>query len=177
PAIAPESPPALSPPIAPYRRRRTVKWLRKTVRPQPPLPPAFSGIRSGSSKRPNGGLRCRVSPTPALHIAAELAVMTHVLPSMPIELLPPCKRFTAMEMIQTLKREVVSLRVRLAAVKSQIDALQRDDIGTDVREVGLKPDLREKQIAVHFKSWQRFAECHRSCVLTLQQFIKVLAVV
>nr|GFD08976.1 hypothetical protein [Tanacetum cinerariifolium] len=40
-AIAPESPPILSPHIALYRPQKTVRGPRKTVRPQPLLPPSI----------------------------------------------------------------------------------------------------------------------------------------
>ncbi|GKE59628.1 hypothetical protein Tco_1498813 [Tanacetum coccineum] len=140
PAIAPESTPVLSPPIAPYRPGKTVQGPRKTVRPQPPLPPSIlarvdnwiaaypsspppSPAHSGPSrKRPRSSpsssagsppKRCRESPAPA----------SPTLHSVPVELLPPRKRFTTSERIETLEREVVSLTARLAAVEIQIDAL------------------------------------------------------
>ncbi|GJS64883.1 hypothetical protein Tco_0679447 [Tanacetum coccineum] len=57
--------------------------------------------------------RCRVSPTPSLPTAGELAVIEPALPSMPIKLLPPRKRFTTIERIKTLEIEVKSLTARL----------------------------------------------------------------
>nr|GFC40888.1 hypothetical protein [Tanacetum cinerariifolium] len=90
PNVAPESPPALSPPIIPYRRHGIVQGPRKTVRPQPPL----------SSPPPK---RCRVLHAPALPESA--------LSSVPIELLPPRKRFTASERIENLEKEVTSREI------------------------------------------------------------------
>ncbi|GJV23725.1 hypothetical protein Tco_1376420 [Tanacetum coccineum] len=161
PVIALESPPVLSPPIAPYRPRKIVQGPRKTVQPQPPLPPSIlarindwiaaylsspppSPARSGPSRmRPQSSpssssgpppKRCRVSLAPA-----SPAPTLHYVPT---ELLPPRKRFIALERIETLKREVVSLTTRLAAAVIQIDALKRDDIGRDVREVGIEARLK-----------------------------------
>ncbi|GKA19676.1 putative reverse transcriptase domain-containing protein [Tanacetum coccineum] len=74
--------------------------------------------------------RCRVSPTPALPALA--------LPSIPIELLPPRKRFGTIETIKTAERDIESLRARLTEAKIQIATYQRDDIGRDIKEVGIK---------------------------------------
>ncbi|GJX76795.1 hypothetical protein Tco_0323606 [Tanacetum coccineum] len=92
---------------------------------------------------------CRVLPTPALPAAAKLAVMAQALHFVPIELLPPRKRLVAMERVEALKREVASLRYRLAAAEIQIDALQGDNIGRDVREVRIKARLKRVEDAMH----------------------------
>ncbi|GJR35636.1 reverse transcriptase domain-containing protein [Tanacetum coccineum] len=83
--------------------------------------------------------RCRVSPNPASPPAASAPV----LPAIPVEMLPPRKRFIVSERIKTLKREVVTLTARLAAVEIHIYALQRDVIGRDVRETGIMPVTRQ----------------------------------
>ncbi|GJZ60420.1 hypothetical protein Tco_0616236 [Tanacetum coccineum] len=77
--------------------------------------------------------RCRVSPDPA----SSLAASTPILPIIPVEMLPSCERFTTSERVETLEREVVSLTTRLAVAEIQIDALQKDVIGRDVRETGI----------------------------------------
>ncbi|GJZ78433.1 hypothetical protein Tco_0643270 [Tanacetum coccineum] len=132
-------------------RTRTVQTPRTSIKPQPLLPPSIltrvdacitaypsspprSPAHSGPSrKRPlslpssstgSPPKRCRESPT-----LASPAPTLHYLSA---ELLPPRKRFTALERIETLEREVVTLTARLAAVEIQINALQRDSIGRDV---------------------------------------------
>ncbi|GKC23294.1 hypothetical protein Tco_1025444 [Tanacetum coccineum] len=128
------SPPTFSPPTAPYRRCGTVQGTRKTVRPQPTLslstlalitdwtaaplvpspPPSLLSPLLSTLYRYNPPLCHKpVSPTPALPIAGELAVIASALPSVPIELLPPHKRFTTIERIETLEIEVKSLTARL----------------------------------------------------------------
>nr|GEY13913.1 hypothetical protein [Tanacetum cinerariifolium] len=92
----------------------TVQTPRNSIRPQPPLPisilacvdawiaaypssPSPSPARSGPScKRPESSPSslCRESPAPSL-------VLHYVL----VELLPPRKRVTALEMIEALERE------------------------------------------------------------------------
>ncbi|GJT38446.1 hypothetical protein Tco_0938311 [Tanacetum coccineum] len=84
--------------------------------------------------------RCRESPAPASPAPA--------LHSVPVELLPPRKRFTASERIKTLKREVVTLTARLVAVEIQIDAFQRDDIGRDVKETRLEARVKRLEDAM-----------------------------
>ncbi|GKB92012.1 hypothetical protein Tco_0964284 [Tanacetum coccineum] len=104
-------------------------WIT-TYPSSPPRSPAYSGP---SRKRPRSlpssstgspPKRWRESPTPASP--------TPTLHYVSAELLPPRKRFTALERIETLEREVVTLTARLAAVEFQINALQRDSIGRDV---------------------------------------------
>ncbi|GKD20670.1 hypothetical protein Tco_1222373, partial [Tanacetum coccineum] len=80
--------------------------------------PSYRRSRSSSPSNSPHSLsphhkRYRVSPTPALPIAGELAVIASALPSVPIELLPPHKRFTTIERIETLEIEVKSLTARL----------------------------------------------------------------
>ncbi|GJR99741.1 hypothetical protein Tco_0316250 [Tanacetum coccineum] len=114
PVSAPQSPPSLSASIAPYRALETMQGPRKTFRPQPrpsrikvlyPLPsPSI-----GPSHR-----RCR-SPSPAPPALVELVLAAPALPSIPIDLLPPGKRFGAIERIKTAVREIESLRDRLVA--------------------------------------------------------------
>ncbi|GJZ31320.1 hypothetical protein Tco_0576367 [Tanacetum coccineum] len=60
-------------------------------RSRPSLPPDAPHSSSPPYKR------CRVSPTPTLPAARELAVIALALPSVTIELLPHRKRFTAIE--------------------------------------------------------------------------------
>ncbi|GJS68610.1 hypothetical protein Tco_0683175 [Tanacetum coccineum] len=125
---------------------RTVQILRKSVRPQPPLPPSIlarvdawiarypsspppsPAYSRPSHKRPRSSspsstrpplTRCRVSPDPTSPPGASVLV----LPAIPVKMLPPRKRFTASERIKTLEREVVTLTASLAAAEIQIDAL------------------------------------------------------
>ncbi|GKB35299.1 putative reverse transcriptase domain-containing protein [Tanacetum coccineum] len=121
------------PPLSPFILAWIDDWIAKY--PYLPLPsPAHSGpsyMRPRSSPSSSAGpppKRCRVSPTPASQAPA--------LHSVSIELLPPHKRFTTLERIKTLEREVKSLIARLAVAEIHIDALQRDDIGKDARQVG-----------------------------------------
>ncbi|GKA93330.1 hypothetical protein Tco_0815316 [Tanacetum coccineum] len=161
PAIAFESPPVLSPPIAPYRPRKIVQGPRKTVQPQTPLPPSIlvriddwiaaylsspppSPARSGPSRmRPRSSPLSSSGPPPKRsRVSLAPALPSSALHYVPTKLLPPRKRFTALERIETLEREVESLTTRLAAAMIQIDALQRDDIGRDVREVRIEARLK-----------------------------------
>ncbi|GJZ81700.1 hypothetical protein Tco_0646694 [Tanacetum coccineum] len=80
--------------------------------------------------------RIHRSPLLAAPTLTELALAALALPSIPIDLLPPRKRFGAIERIETAKREIESLRARLAGAEIQIDAHQREEIGKDIREVG-----------------------------------------
>ncbi|GJR82375.1 hypothetical protein Tco_0153160 [Tanacetum coccineum] len=50
--------------------------------------------------------------------------------------------------IETLEREVKSLTTRLATVEILIDALQRDDIGRDVKETGLEARVKRLEDAM-----------------------------
>ncbi|GJS40945.1 putative reverse transcriptase domain-containing protein [Tanacetum coccineum] len=101
-------------------------------------PPVRTLITSQEYKE----LLAPASPAPSLHFVS-------------VELLPPCKRFTTSERIETLEREVVSLTTRFAAAEIQIDALQRDIIGRDVRETGLEArvkrlkDARKRRYIFH----------------------------
>ncbi|GJV93503.1 hypothetical protein Tco_1541316 [Tanacetum coccineum] len=75
----------------------------------PPLPTHFgpSHKRSHPSPSPSIGpsrTRCR-SPSPSPSALAELALAAPALPSIPIDLLPPHKRFGAIERIEIAKRE------------------------------------------------------------------------
>nr|GEV87888.1 RNA-directed DNA polymerase, eukaryota [Tanacetum cinerariifolium] len=85
--------------------------------------------------------RCRVSPTPAL--------LAHALPSVPVNLLPPHKRFSSMERIETLEREVDSLTTRLAEAEIQIVAHSKEDIARDINEVGINVQLRSIEDTLH----------------------------
>ncbi|GJR23277.1 hypothetical protein Tco_0971804 [Tanacetum coccineum] len=85
----------------------------------PSSPPPSPAHSRPSHKRPRSSpsssagspsKRCRESPAPASP--------TPVIHSVPIELLPPHKRFTASERIETINREVVTLIARLAAVET-----------------------------------------------------------
>nr|GEZ31410.1 hypothetical protein [Tanacetum cinerariifolium] len=67
---------------------------------------------------------------------------------MPTELLPPCKRFVALERIEALEREVESLTARLAAAMILIDTLLRDDIGRNVREVRIEARVKRVEDAI-----------------------------
>ncbi|GJV27991.1 hypothetical protein Tco_1384439 [Tanacetum coccineum] len=143
-------------------KTRTIQTPRNSVRPQPPLsspmlarisnwiaalpssPPTSPAHSGPSCKRPRSSSpsssarlppkRCRVSPDPA----SSLAASTPILPIIPVEMLPSCTRFTTSERAETLEREVVSLTTRLDIAEIQIDALQKDIIGRDVREIGLE---------------------------------------
>ncbi|GKA88376.1 putative reverse transcriptase domain-containing protein [Tanacetum coccineum] len=146
---------------------RTIQTPRNSVRPQPPLSspmlariknwiaalpsspptsPSHSGpsCKSPRSSSPSSSAgpppkRCRVSPDPA----SSLAASTPILPIIHVEMLPSCERFTTSERVETLEREVVSLTTRLAIAEIQIDALQKDIIGRDVRETGIMPVTRQ----------------------------------
>nr|GEX42099.1 hypothetical protein [Tanacetum cinerariifolium] len=111
----------------------------RTLTVQTPTKPRSS---SPSSTRPPPK-RCRVSPNPASPPAA----LALVLPIIHVEMLPPHKRFTISERIETLKREVMTMITRLAATEIQIDALQRDVIGRDVRETGLEARIKRLEDA------------------------------
>ncbi|GKE93573.1 hypothetical protein Tco_1574668 [Tanacetum coccineum] len=143
PRFSKEDPPEDGPIDA--SRCEIVQGLRKTVRPQhtlplstlalindwmaalpssppqsspPPLPTRSVPSRRSPCSSPSPSIRlppksCKVSPTPALP--------TPTLPFVLVELLLPHKRFTTMERIKTLEREVESLRVRLVATKIQIN--------------------------------------------------------
>nr|GEX45511.1 hypothetical protein [Tanacetum cinerariifolium] len=79
----------------------------------------------------------------------ELLASAPTLPAFPFEMLPPRKRFTALERIGTIERDVESLIARLAATMIQIKALQRDDIGRDIREVRIEARLKRVKDTMH----------------------------
>ncbi|GJS31193.1 hypothetical protein Tco_0491813 [Tanacetum coccineum] len=112
------------------------------VEPSTPCCCIFLGVLYNQGYRELGSppKRCRESPAPASPAPA--------LHSVPVELLPPRKRFTASERIKTLKREVVTLTARLVAVEIQIDAFQRDDIGRDVKETRLEARVKRLEDAM-----------------------------
>ncbi|GJU28374.1 putative reverse transcriptase domain-containing protein [Tanacetum coccineum] len=183
PVSAPQSPPSLSAPIAPYRALETMQGPRKTFRPQPrlslttraaivkwatappspsPTPSPLSPLASSSPPPSSdcfGPSRKRSHPSPSPYIGpsrrrcrspsqvapalAELALAAPALPSIPIDLLPPRKRFGAIERIETAEREIESLRARLVASEIQIVAHQSKDIGRDIRVVGRMHTTRQ----------------------------------
>ncbi|GKG57152.1 hypothetical protein Tco_0584578, partial [Tanacetum coccineum] len=57
-------------------------------------------------------------------------------------MLPPRKRFLIVQRVIDAEREISSLREELAAARSQITALQRDDIARDIIEAGLESRLK-----------------------------------
>nr|GEY07840.1 hypothetical protein [Tanacetum cinerariifolium] len=63
--VSPQSPSALSAPIAPYRCRETVQGLRKTVRPQPTLPPSTLALIADWVTTPPALSPPSYSPSPA----------------------------------------------------------------------------------------------------------------
>ncbi|GKA97379.1 hypothetical protein Tco_0825273 [Tanacetum coccineum] len=115
-------------------------------------------LRSGPSRKRSRPLpspstrlsrkRCW-SPIPAALTAIELSLVAALLPSIPIELLMPRNRFGAMDRIETAKREIESLRARLAAAEIHIAAHQRDEIGRDIREVGYRARLKRIEDTLH----------------------------
>ncbi|GKE25660.1 hypothetical protein Tco_1441044 [Tanacetum coccineum] len=124
-----------------------------------PLPSSLSSpARSGPSRKRSRPLpspstrlsrkRCW-SPIPAALTAIELSLVAALLPSIPIELLMPRNRFGAMDRIETAKREIESLRARLAAAEIHIAAHQRDEIGRDIREVGYRARLKRIEDTLH----------------------------
>ncbi|GJS97254.1 hypothetical protein Tco_0804222 [Tanacetum coccineum] len=139
--------------------RRVVTSPTLPPSPSSPLPsylssPAHSGPsrkRSRPSPSPSAGTsrkRCW-SHIPAALIAVELALVAALLPSIPIELLLPRKRFGALDRIETAKREIESLRARLAAAEIHIVAHQRDEICRDIREVGYRACLKRIEDTLH----------------------------
>ncbi|GJR69787.1 hypothetical protein Tco_0015852 [Tanacetum coccineum] len=141
-----DSPSASSAPISPYRHHRTVQGSRKMVRPQPTLPPstlALIAVRVAAPPSPSpppSPLSPLSSSSPPLS-PSRSALLAPALPTVPVDLIPPRKRFGAMERIETLKREVESLAARLVAAEIQITALQREETSRDIREVGISARL------------------------------------
>nr|GEU45668.1 putative reverse transcriptase domain-containing protein [Tanacetum cinerariifolium] len=179
-AVAHESSPVLSPPIAPYRPQKTVQGPRKTVRPQPPLPlsilaradewiavypssPPPSLAHSGPShKRPRSSPSSFVgSPPKSCRESLAPASLAHALHFVPVELLTPPKMFTASERIKTLEKKVVALIARLAAKpkdKSKEKRLKDMPIVRDFPKVFLEdflglPPTRQKELNTRHHRW------------------------
>ncbi|GJZ31834.1 hypothetical protein Tco_0576881 [Tanacetum coccineum] len=136
--------------------KASIAWrIAASPSPSPPLSPlsplsSSSPLQSPARSRPSrkrsrplpspSRKRCR-SPSPAALTLVELALAAPALPSIPIELLPPHKRFGTIKRIETAKREIESLQARLAVAEIQIGAHQREEIGKDIREVGYRAQL------------------------------------
>ncbi|GJY45983.1 hypothetical protein Tco_0435046 [Tanacetum coccineum] len=132
------APPSPSPPPSPLSPLPSSSLLlspahfrpfRKRSRPSP-------SSSAGPSRK-----RCR-SPSPAALTSAELALVAPALPSIPIDLLPPHKRFDAIERIKTAEREIESLRARLATTESQIVMHQRRRLVETSKRLGIELDFR-----------------------------------
>nr|GEZ23738.1 hypothetical protein [Tanacetum cinerariifolium] len=151
PPPSPLSPlPAFSPrPSPPHSRpssRRSCPSSPPSYSPHPTSSPRKRcRVSSCSSPLPSVGpslKRCR-SPSPAAPASTEVALASPTLPSIPTNLLPPRKRFGAIERVDAIhthkhththihthreREDIETLRARLAAAEGQIAAHQRHEI-------------------------------------------------